>query len=114
MITLLIKAYLSILLTVGIGALLLLTAGIFFIVKFFQPKASVHSSPKIDAPINLTYHPQSKDIAAISGEDPIATQLDLARAYLEAGKSTLAQKILANVAKQGSSAQQNEARSLQK
>lgn len=54
----------------------------------------------------------SSDISAIAGDDVLATQLDLARAYIETGRKQLAKKILEHVALQGSDAQQNEARTL--
>jgi FimV-like protein len=54
----------------------------------------------------------SQDIRAIAGEDVIATQLDLARAYIEIGKKQLARKILDHTLKQGTLLQQQEARRL--
>jgi len=48
----------------------------------------------------------SQDIKAIAGEDMIATQLDLARAYIEIDKKKLAKKILEHVAQNGNSGQQ--------
>lgn len=54
------------------------------------------------------------DVSAISGEDPIATQLDLAKAYIESGKSQLAKIILASVIRESSSDYQDEAQRLLK
>ncbi|OGT45188.1 MAG: hypothetical protein A3E83_07890 [Gammaproteobacteria bacterium RIFCSPHIGHO2_12_FULL_41_20] len=54
----------------------------------------------------------SKDITAIAGEDKIATQLDLARAYIEAGREQLAKKMLRHVVEKGSPGQQQEAERL--
>lgn len=54
----------------------------------------------------------SQDIRAISGGDVMATQLDLARAYIEMDKTSLAKKILLHVAEHGNPAQQQEARQL--
>jgi FimV-like protein len=52
---------------------------------------------------------KSQDIKAIAGDDVMTTQLDLARAYIEMGKKQLAKKILAHVAQNGTSSQQQEA-----
>lgn len=50
--------------------------------------------------------------AAIAGEDKLATQLDLARAYIETGKTQLAKKILLFVLEKGALPQQQEAKRL--
>ena len=54
----------------------------------------------------------SQDINAIAGEDVFATQLDLARAYIETGKAQLAKRILEYVIEKGSAQQRQEARNL--
>lgn len=59
-------------------------------------------------PITITSH----DIKAIAGEDIIATQLDLARAYIEMDKKQLAKKILDHVTQYGDETQQRAAREL--
>lgn len=51
----------------------------------------------------------SSDISAIAGDDVIATQLDLARAYVETGRYALAKKILDHVHEHGNPTQQQEA-----
>ena len=56
----------------------------------------------------------SQDIKAIAGEDVLATQLDLARAYIEMGKTSLAKQILQHVVDHGDSSQQQMARELTK
>ena len=56
----------------------------------------------------------SSDISAIAGDDVMATQLDLARAYVETGRYTLAKKILDHVHEHGNSFQQQEAHELLK
>lgn len=67
---------------------------------------------------NITVQPlnpitiSSKDITAIAGEDKIATQLDLARAYIETGRKQLAKKILDDVLRRGAEIQQQEAQRL--
>jgi FimV-like protein len=55
-----------------------------------------------------------KDINIIAGEDVLATQLDLAKAYLEMDQKKLAKKALKRVAKKGTLSQQKEARNLMK
>jgi FimV-like protein len=54
----------------------------------------------------------SRDIRAIAGENIMATQLDLARAYIEIGKKTLAKKILNHVVKNGNTEDQKYAKQL--
>jgi len=54
----------------------------------------------------------SSDISAIAGDDVIATQLDLARAYIETGRFLLAKKILDHVRDHGNDVQQVEAQQL--
>ncbi|OGT53290.1 MAG: hypothetical protein A3E84_01595 [Gammaproteobacteria bacterium RIFCSPHIGHO2_12_FULL_42_13] len=106
--------------------LLLLTISILF--RHRKKRASLHiaevttagsertnddqptSIDSIDTPPALTI--SSKDINAIAGEDSIATQLDLARAYIEAGRKQLARKMLDHVVEQGTAMQQQEAEHL--
>jgi FimV-like protein len=54
----------------------------------------------------------SQDIKAIAGEDVMVTQLDLARAYIELGKKSLAKQILEHVLANGDQPQQMVARQL--
>lgn len=54
------------------------------------------------------------DLSAISGEDLMATQLDLARAYIEMGNQDAAKQILRDVMKLGNPSQQQAARILWK
>ena len=100
MIYAIIKSYLSILLSVGMGSILVFVTGLYCILK---PR---HVKPSSSTPIELD------GISAIAGEDVLATQLDLARAYIETGKKQSAKKILEYVIKQGSAAQQDEAKEL--
>lgn len=51
----------------------------------------------------------SSDISAIAGDDVLATQLDLARAYIETGRHALAKKILEHVQDHGAPSQKDEA-----
>lgn len=52
------------------------------------------------------------DMAAIAGDDLFATQLDLARAFIESGKKQFAKKILENILEAGNPDQRQEAKSL--
>lgn len=54
----------------------------------------------------------SQDIHAIAGDDVMATQLDLARAFLEMDKKALAMPILAEVKRHGNPLQKQEAQQL--
>jgi FimV-like protein len=54
----------------------------------------------------------SQDIKAIAGDDVMATQLDLARAYLEMNKKSLAKKILTHVEQNGTQEQRRTATQL--
>lgn len=54
----------------------------------------------------------SQDIKAIAGENIMSTQLDLARAYIEMDKKSLAKKILNHVIEHGEPSQQQEAKEL--
>lgn len=55
-----------------------------------------------------------EDINTIAGEDVIATQLDLAKAYLEMDNKPSAKKMLKLIAKQGNNIQREEAKQLMK
>ena len=70
----------------------------------------VDSTTVATLPTSLTI--SSKDINAIAGEDKIATQLDLARAYIEVNRKQLARKMLDYVVEQGTPDQQQEAERL--
>lgn len=51
----------------------------------------------------------SFDVQAFAGEDPITTQLDLVRAYLEMDKKDAAKEVLQSVIRHGSPSQKDEA-----
>lgn len=106
MIELIIKSYLSVLIPVAVGAIVLFIAGLFFIFRKRTPAALPKATVEKTVPFVMN------DMHAIAGDDVIATQLDLARAYIEAGKQALAKKILDQVMTQGSDSQQQEARQL--
>lgn len=102
MITLIIKSYFFILLSVGMGSIFIFIIGLYFILKFYSKNPTpINDNSKI-----------SNDLSAIAGEDLLATQLDLARAYIETGKKASAKKILEQVATKGNAAHQEEVRIL--
>jgi len=84
------------------------------LIRLFKKLRSFFAKQKKEKPaINQnTTIITSRDIRAIAGESIMATQLDLARAYIEIGKKTLAKKILNHVIKNGSSEDQKYAKQL--
>lgn len=104
MITLIIKSYFTLLLSIGLGALFVLVIGLYFIFRHTQPAKETNIIP---LPEDL-----SVDLTAIAGDDVMTTQLDLARAYIETGQRQSAKPILETVVKEGSRVQQEEAQRL--
>jgi len=86
--------------SIACGAIFLFSAGLYFIFKKNPPAKKIKNNLVIN------------DFSAISGDDVVATQLDLARAYLETGKISQAAEILNGVSKQGNAAQRAEAQQL--
>jgi len=103
MIYLIIKSYLAVFVSIALVSISLLFAGLYFIFRTV-PRASAASASKTPVEVD--------DLSAIAGEDLIATQMDLARAYIETGKQQPAIAILSTIIKQGSPTQQEEARTL--
>ncbi len=101
MILLLLKSYLFLLLTIAGSAFFIFVSGLYWIVK--KEKHRVTQSQT-----------SSLDVSAIAGEDKIATQLDLAHAYMAADKKKLAREMLASVLRAGGKAQKEEAKRLLK
>jgi len=85
---------------------------VLYIISTFYIKIKNKPSLKKSQPIKSPHIITSRDIRAIAGDDMIATQLDLARAYMEIGKKQLARKILDHTIKQGNITQQQEAKKL--
>ena len=75
------------------------------------PKKST-TAKNISSVKNISHIATSKDISAIAGDDLFATQLDLAKAYIEMDQHDLARKILKETLKSGTPAQQIEAHQL--
>lgn len=105
-----IRIYLPILLIIGISSILIFLFGVLLL---FRKKFAFAKKPEKSATIiSFDAIPALKDLAAIAGDDSLSTQLDLARAYIEAGKESLAKNILNTVISQGSTKEQSEAREL--
>jgi FimV-like protein len=108
MMTLITKQYFNILMGIGISSLLILILGMLGLFWLFKDKKSVTKK----SIVVTEYTEHTSDISAIAGDDVVATQLDLARAYIETGKSSQAKKILEYVLAKGNEIQQKEARDL--
>jgi FimV-like protein len=93
---LIIKSYFFILLAVGASALFFFCVGLYFIIR-----------KKPASQKNI-----SSDFIAIAGDDLMATQLDLARAYIETGQNEFAKNILKEVISNGNISQRAEAKQL--
>lgn len=77
---------------------------------FARPRLTTEGLPHTDIHIDLTA--TDNDLMSIAGEDVIATQLDLAKAYIEMNQKSLAKPILDRILKSGNPQQQQEARQL--
>jgi FimV-like protein len=95
MISIILKSYFSIILSIALGSLFVFSLGLYWIYHSF----------KSDNNINDDYN-------AIAGDDVLATQLDLARAFIETGQAVSAKRILKSVVANGSTLQQQEAQRL--
>jgi FimV-like protein len=93
-------------------SIILLASLFFFKKKVPTQTTSILEQKKIDAIKKSPTIITSQDIKAIAGDDIIATQLDLARAYIEIGKKRLAKKILDHVTEHGNSSQKQAAEHL--
>ncbi len=96
LLSMILKSYSTIILAIGSISLILFSLGLRVILK----------------PANARDQQAFDDLNAIAGDDVFATQLDLARAYVETGNAALAKSILKSVAKQGSAKQREEAKRL--
>lgn len=117
MIMQILKSYLAILLSIGIGSLFCFILGLYLIFKpyrksFSQLNVKNNENSDVTQMHSNKLTVTSQDISAIAGDDVIATQLDLARAYIETGRTLLAKKILEYVRDHGSPSQQDEANQL--
>jgi pilus assembly protein FimV len=129
LINIIIKSYSSILIAIGSAAGFFFLLGSYLIIRLSRTKAvdvedtSVEVVPKASSTPSAPRKPRKvsektilsetlNDVNAISGEDPIATQLDLAKAYIESGKGPLAKIILTSVIRNGHENYQDEAQRL--
>lgn len=124
--TIIVKSYSSIFFAILGVAILFLSIGFYLIVRLTGKKATspILKEGHKDKPVakrKSTSKAHSKsdsgvasasDIRAIAGDDPMSTQLDLARAYIESGKKQLAKIILETVAEEGGDSHQEEAQRL--
>ena len=97
---------------VGITILFLLSAVLYTrrTRALFQKIVITQKNTGIPSSVPLTI--TSKDLNAITGGDKIGTQLDLARAYIESGRTQIARKMLNHALQEGNSAQKKEAEHL--
>jgi FimV-like protein len=120
MILLIIKSYLTLLISVGIGSLVVFILGLYFIFKTSASHSIAMSPETVQEKSRDTGFPADRDtiaeplrdLAAIAGDDVITTQLDLARAFIETGRNQSAKSILEFVLEQGNALQQKEAQQL--
>lgn len=111
MISEIINSYFSILASIGFGSICLFFLGTWWIIKKPKPRRKQQAALIQPAPIVLGDNVVT-DCTTFSGEDVFATQLDLARAYIETGKTSVAKKILSGVIKKGTAIHQEEAQRL--
>lgn len=111
MITLMIKSYLTIFLSVGLSSLFVFIVGLYLILRKPVPVTRPITSTPVRAKVK-TKTAVIDDVSLIAGDDIVATQLDLARAYIETNNKLLAKKILEYVTEQGSAMQQTDAQRL--
>ncbi len=111
-------SYLSVILSLASSVVVLLLLGLHFsYTQEVRPNVRRQRARPQTPDVNIRRPTQQRhgmikdeDLAAIAGEDLLATQMDLARAYRESGQKQLAKKILQQVLQQGSHTQQEEAR----
>lgn len=113
-----IQSYLTLLVSIGLASLGILIIGLYFIFRKPTPKQTIVDDDfdeEVETVLISEPVPMAEgydDLIAISGEDVMTTQLDLARAYIETGKNEAAQDILHYVIEQGNETQQAEAQQL--
>ncbi len=93
---------------VGMLTLLVFMRSFYLKIRLFYKRRYLQAELKSNPQTLIT----SSDIKAIAGEDVLATQLDLARAYIELDKKSIAKQILAHVIKNGAEPLQKEASQL--
>lgn len=106
MMQLIVKSYFNILFAVSASCISVFLLGIYFILRQNFNGTTDASSQRSQGTL------ENVDVNAIAGDDLIATQLDLAKAFIESGKEQFARKILQNIIEDGSDQQQRQARTL--
>ena len=122
MISLILKSYLPVLLSISMLCILIFIFGLVVIFKFInKPKILTIKKPieevqfaheKKNLANNMTIPLTHQDVASIAGDNITSTRLDLARAYVETDNRIMAKNILEEVITQGSSAEKKEALNL--
>lgn len=111
MIHVIFKTYATLLLSVGMTAGLLFILGLYWLFK--ETPTDMPEKKRLEPCLDTAdVKIPVEDLKAIAGDDVLATQLDLARAYVETNRKILAKKILDHVIQHGSNSQQQEARAL--
>lgn len=112
MISLIVKSYFTILFAVGLGGLLLFFGGLFLIIRYFSSSKQPLRMCQVINLSELHAHPADEapgSLAAIAGDNVTATQLDLARAYIETNQFHAAKQLIDIVKREGNASQQSEA-----
>lgn len=115
LINILVQSYSTILLAIGSAAIITFMVGLYLIFRSTTPKAKPKSKKlniAMREPLKISLPDTAHDVTPIAGDDPMATQLDLARAYIETGKKQFAKLILQSVIREGSEDYQEEAKRL--
>ena len=113
-ISIIVKSYFQILIAIGGVAMLIFLFGTYLIFRLARSNKNQRTVTikNLPAKSKSSDRNESPDVHAIAGEDPVSTQLDLARAYIESGKNQLAKIILESVAETGCAEHQEEAQRL--
>jgi FimV-like protein len=121
MISLIVKSYLPVLLSISMICILIFIFGLMVIFKFInKPKVlpikksieEVQFAHEKNAANNIIIPITNQDVAAIAGDNATSTRLDLARAYVETDNKIMAKKILEEVIAQGTATEKKEALNL--
>jgi FimV-like protein len=116
MLSLIIKSYLTILISVSAFSLFVFVLGLMWIVRSKGPDKKINKDQLTNEihtnNLGPDHNVSVNDLESIAGDDCIATQLDLARAYIETGRLKSAKKILDLALKQGTDLQKREAQEL--
>lgn len=105
--------YFNLLLIVGGFGFILFLVGCYLTIKFTRSQKALMSTMQTNLPQSVdTTFKNNDSIDAIAGEDIYSTYLDLARAYLETNRMTLANELLKQVSENGHDHQKKQANAL--